>query len=229
LVHLGQFALRGAGLIIVEATAVTPQGRISPQDSGLWKDEQIAPLKRIVDFVHSQGVKIGIRLAHAGRKSSTIAPFINVKVYENGKKFPQVLPEEFGGWPNDVVGPSLIPWDEEHANPKELTVEEIHEIQESFVAAANRAEKAGFDIMELHFAHGFLAHDFFLPSPINVPINMVDHLKIGLDSDWKLPRKFAKSGQKINLYLLEFLLQIGLMMIRLIVGKLNNLLNYPNY
>src|SRR6266540_1111983 len=71
LVHLGQFALRGAGLIIVEATAVTPQGRISPQDSGLWKDEQIAPLKRIVDFVHSQGAKIGIQLAHAGRKAST--------------------------------------------------------------------------------------------------------------------------------------------------------------
>ncbi|CAI2164345.1 9661_t:CDS:1 [Funneliformis geosporum] len=164
LVHLGQFALRGAGLIMVEATAVTPEGRLSPQDSGLWKDEQIAPLKRIVDFVHSQGVKIGIQLAHGGRKSSTIAPFINAKAYENNKiTFPQLLPEEFGGWPNDVFGPSPVQWDAEHANPKELTIEQIHMIQEAFVAAAKRAEKAGFDIVELHYAHGYLAHEFFSP------------------------------------------------------------------
>ncbi|RIA84064.1 putative NADPH dehydrogenase C23G7.10c [Glomus cerebriforme] len=163
LVHLGQFALRGVGLIFVEATAVTPQGRISPNDSGLWKDEQIAPLKRIVDFVHSQGVKIGIQLAHSGRKSSTIAPFILVKGHENNVKIPNLSPEEYGGWPNDVVGPSPIPWDENHANPKELTIEQIHEIEEAYVAAAKRAEKAGFDIIELHFAHGYLAHEFFSP------------------------------------------------------------------
>ncbi|CAG8675918.1 5347_t:CDS:1 [Funneliformis mosseae] len=163
LVHLGQFALRGAGLIMVEATAVTPEGRLSPNDSGLWNDEQIAPLKRIVDFVHSQGVKIGIQLAHGGRKASTIAAFINVKALGNNVKYSQLLPEEFGGWPNDVIGPSPIPWDDEHANPKELTIEQIHEIQESFVAAAKRAEKAGFDIVELHYAHGYLAHEFFSP------------------------------------------------------------------
>jgi 2,4-dienoyl-CoA reductase-like NADH-dependent reductase (Old Yellow Enzyme family) len=163
LVHLGQFALRGAGLIFVEATSVTPQGRLSPNDSGLWKDEQIAPLKRIVDFVHSQGVKIGIQLAHGGRKSSTVSPFILSKAYENNVKIPNVSPEEYEGWPNDVVGPSPIPWDENHAYPKELTVEQIHEIEEAYVAAAKRAEKAGFDIIELHFAHGYLAHEFFSP------------------------------------------------------------------
>ncbi|GES80483.1 NADPH dehydrogenase [Rhizophagus clarus] len=138
-----------------EATAVTAQGRISPSDSGLWKDEQIAPLKRIVDFVHSQGVKIGIQLAHAGRKASTGAPFIISKG--------QLCPEEYGGWPDDVVGPSPIPWNENHASPKELTVEQIHEIEEAYVTAAKRAEKAGFDIVELHFAHGYLAHEFFSP------------------------------------------------------------------
>lgn len=155
LVHLGQFALRGVGLIIIEATAVTAQGRISPNDSGLWKDEQISPLKRIVDFVHSQGVKIGIQLAHAGRKASTAAPYILSKGLLSS--------EEYGGWPNDVVGPSPVPWDENHAYPKELTVEQIYEIEEAYVAAAKRAEKAGFDIIELHFAHGYLAHEFFSP------------------------------------------------------------------
>ncbi|CAB4443698.1 unnamed protein product [Rhizophagus irregularis] len=155
LVHLGQFALRGVGLIIIEATAVTAEGRISPNDSGLWKDEQIAPLKRIVDFVHSQGVKIGIQLAHAGRKASTATPYILSKGL--------LSPEKYGGWPNDVVGPSPIPWDENHAYPKELTVEQIYEIEEAYVAAAKRAEKAGFDIIELHFAHGYLAHEFFSP------------------------------------------------------------------
>src|SRR6266542_989587 len=127
LVHLGQFALRGVGLIIVEATAVTPEGRISPNDSGLWKDEQIAPLKRIVDFVHSQGVKIGIQLAHAGRKASTTSPFDLYKSHQNNVKIPLLVTEESGGWPNDVVGPSPIPWDKNHAYPKELTVEQIHE------------------------------------------------------------------------------------------------------
>ncbi|CAG8665567.1 6974_t:CDS:2 [Acaulospora morrowiae] len=157
LVHLGQFALRGVGLIFVEATAVTPEGRISPQDSGLWNDDQILPLKKIVDLVHSQGVKIGIQLAHAGRKASTISPFHALK--EKAVSH-MLLTEEDDGWPNDVVAPSPIPWDEHHADPKELTISQILEIQDAFVAATKRALKAGFDVVELHYAHGYLVHEF---------------------------------------------------------------------
>ena len=106
LVHLSAFAYRGASLTIIEATSVLPNGRITPEDSGLWEDTQIAPIRRIADFLHSQGQKLGIQLAHAGRKASTCAPWAG----ERGKV--HLATEEVGGWPKDVMGASAIKWGE---------------------------------------------------------------------------------------------------------------------
>ncbi|KAL7799103.1 hypothetical protein V8C37DRAFT_366578 [Trichoderma ceciliae] len=157
LVHLGQLALHGTGLIIVEATAVEPRGRISPQDSGLWKDSQIAPLRRITDFIHSQGVKAAIQIAHAGRKASTLAPWIG------GTANKALAEEKVGGWPNDVVGPSAIPFYQDYALPKELTKEEIRGLVGKFAETAKRAVEAGFDVIEIHGAHGYLISNFLSP------------------------------------------------------------------
>ncbi len=156
LVHLGAFALRGAALSIVEATAVTPNGRISPEDSGLWQDSQIAPLKRVVDYVHSQGQKIGIQLAHAGRKASTLAPW-HVKPGTS-----EVATADVGGWPDNLWAPSAIAWDEGYPTPKEMTVEQIEGLVQSFADAAKRAVQAGVDTIEIHGAHGYVSfHDHF--------------------------------------------------------------------
>ncbi|KNE69430.1 hypothetical protein AMAG_13790 [Allomyces macrogynus ATCC 38327] len=155
LVHLGQFALRGVGLAMVEATAITPEGRISPQCLGLWKDEQIAPLKRIVDFYHANHGKIGIQLGHAGRKASTYPLF-----EKDGRS---LVPESEGGWGENVVGPSAVAWSDYMATPKELTVEQIKDLVAAFVAAVQRAEEAGFDVVEIHGAHGYLIHEFLSP------------------------------------------------------------------
>lgn len=157
LVHLGQMAMRGAGLVFVEATAVEARGRISPQDSGLWKESQVAPLKRIVEFVHSQGAKIGIQLAHAGRKASTLAPWLVVA----GRS--SLAGEEHGGWPDDVVGPSAIPFYEGNKPPKELTVDEIKGLVKAFADAAKRSVEIGFDTIEIHGAHGYLITSFLSP------------------------------------------------------------------
>ncbi|KAK4139743.1 uncharacterized protein C8A04DRAFT_32766 [Dichotomopilus funicola] len=157
LVHLGAFAQRGASLTIVEATAVTPNGRISPEDSGLWQDSQIAPLKRIADYIHSQGQKIGIQLAHAGRKASTLGPWHAVP----GKS--EVAGEDVGGWPGNLWGPSAVEWNEGYPTPKEMTVGEIEGLVESFVEAAKRAVKAGVDVIEIHGAHGYLISEFLSP------------------------------------------------------------------
>ena len=154
LVHLGQFAMRGAALTFVEATAVQACGRISPQDSGLWKDSQIAPLKRITDFVHSQGTKAAIQLAHAGRKASTLAPWLRAERPTAGL--------EHGGW-EDVVGPSAIPYDKGYPDVVELTVDDIKKVVQDFADAAVRAVKAGFDVIEIHGAHGYLNTSFMSP------------------------------------------------------------------
>ncbi|KAL7942216.1 hypothetical protein V8C42DRAFT_161327 [Trichoderma barbatum] len=157
LVHLGQLALHGTGLIIVEATAVESRGRISPQDSGLWKDSQIEPLKRVVDFIHSQGVKVGIQLGHAGRKASSLAPWIG------GTANKTLAEENVGGWPNDVISPSAIAYHEDNAQPKELTKDEIKSLIQKFAEAAQRAVKAGVDLIEIHGAHGYLVTSFLSP------------------------------------------------------------------
>ncbi|KAF4974041.1 hypothetical protein FZEAL_9013 [Fusarium zealandicum] len=157
LVHLGQFALKGAGLVFVEASAVEPRGRISPQDSGLWDDEQIAPLKRITEFIHSQNSLAAMQLAHAGRKASTLAPWLG------GTASKTVAPESVGGWPEDVIGPSAIPFADDYVTPQELTVEEIKEVVQKWQDAAVRAVKAGFDVIEIHGAHGYLITNFLSP------------------------------------------------------------------
>ncbi|KAK3900959.1 hypothetical protein C8A05DRAFT_35387 [Staphylotrichum tortipilum] len=160
LVHLGAFAQRGAALTIVEATAVVPNGRISPEDSGLWQDSQIAPLRSVVDYVHSQGQKIGIQLAHAGRKASTLAPW-HVAGFTPGAS--EVATADIGGWPENLWAPSPIPWDEGYPIPKEMTVEQIEGLVQAFADAAKRAVQAGVDTIEIHGAHGYLISEFLSP------------------------------------------------------------------
>jgi 2,4-dienoyl-CoA reductase-like NADH-dependent reductase (Old Yellow Enzyme family) len=152
LVHLGSRAVGGAGLVITEATAVRPEGRISPQDLGLWKDEHIAPLKRAVDFLHRQGTFAGIQLAHAGRKASMCAPW-------QGER---IATAEEGGWQN-VVAPSAIPFSQKYPQPHALKEAEIDDIVKAFARAARRALLAGFDVVEIHAAHGYLLHQFLSP------------------------------------------------------------------
>lgn len=150
LVHLGSFALKGAGFVSIEATSVTPEGRISVYDSGLWKDSQIEPIRRVVDFIHAQGSVAGIQLAHAGRKASMSRMWLPYRL----------VSEAEGGWPDDVLGPSEVPYDDKHAMPHSISVDDIHRITAAFAAAAQRADAAGVDVLELHGAHGYLIHEF---------------------------------------------------------------------
>ena len=150
-VHYATRAVGGAGLIIQEATAVSPEGRITPFDLGLWKDEQIEPLKKITEFIRSQGCVPAVQLAHAGRKASHDKP-------SNGEK--QLLPSE-GGW--QTVAPSPIPYFENELPPVELTEEGILKIVNDFRDAASRAAKAGFQAVEIHAAHGYLISEFLSP------------------------------------------------------------------
>ena len=151
LVHLGSRAVGGAGLIISEATAVEPRGRISPADAGLWSDEQIEPQARINRFLIAHGAVPAIQLAHAGRKACTARP------WEGG----EFLSKAQGGW--EIVGPSPIPFNENAPPPHELTLAQISEIQNAFVAATARAVQAGFQMLEIHGAHGYLIHSFHSP------------------------------------------------------------------
>ncbi|CAK7264563.1 NADH-dependent flavin oxidoreductase [Sporothrix epigloea] len=159
LVHLGQYALHGAALTIVEAAAVTPHGRISPEDAGLWQDSHIAPLKRVADFIHSQGHKIGIQLAHAGRKASHLAPWHTAKRGEH-----QFALESEGGWPNETVSASNVPYAPDWVEPVAMTLDDIAELRRAFVAAAKRAVAAGVDVIEIHGAHGYLITQFLSPT-----------------------------------------------------------------
>ena len=151
LVHLGSRAVGGAGLIIQEATAVSPEGRISPEDLGIWKDEHVPMLRRINDFIAAQGSVPGIQLAHAGRKASTYSPFTGA-----GE-----VPADQGGWP--VVGPSPEAFADNYPQPKELDAAGIQKVIDDFRAAAQRALAAGFKAIELHGAHGYLLHQFLSP------------------------------------------------------------------
>lgn len=157
MVHLGQYALGGAGLVMIEATAVEPRGRISPQDAGLWTDSQIEPLQRVVKFIQSQGSKTAIQLAHSGRKASTANPWVGAA---NQKVFAD---KSLGGWLDDVVGASAMPWADHYVTPKELSVAEIENLVEKFVDSAKRAVRAGIDIIEIHSAHGYLLNSFLSP------------------------------------------------------------------
>lgn len=151
-VHLGSRAVGGAGLVIVEASGVEARGRISAGDLGIYNDEQVAAFKRIVDFIHSLGSKAGIQIAHAGRKASTQRPWVG------SASVPVGDPE---GW--QTVAPSAIPFRPEDTVPQELTVAEIREIVAAFGKSAARALEAGFDVIEIHAAHGYLLNQFLSP------------------------------------------------------------------
>jgi 2,4-dienoyl-CoA reductase-like NADH-dependent reductase (Old Yellow Enzyme family) len=151
-VHLGSRAVGGAGLVLTEATAVLPEGRISPQDLGIWRDEHIEPLARIVRFIHEQGSVAGMQLAHAGRKASTYAPWAG-----HG-----TVPESEGGWSN-VVAPSALRFTEGYPMPRALSIDGIKNIVSAFADAARRACEAGFRVIEIHAAHGYLIHEFLSP------------------------------------------------------------------
>lgn len=151
LVHLGSRATGGAGLIIAEATAVTPEGRITPGDLGLWNDEHVSGFKKITSFIHEHGSIAGIQLAHAGRKASCDVP------WKGGKQ----LSEEQGGW--ITYGPDKIPFVEGIRPPEPLTKDGISKVAGFFRAAAGRALAAGFKVIEIHAAHGYLIHQFLSP------------------------------------------------------------------
>ncbi|WP_308190289.1 NADH:flavin oxidoreductase/NADH oxidase [Amycolatopsis sp. GM8] len=151
LVHLGARAAGGFGLVLTEATAVVPEGRISPQDTGLWNETQQAAWARIVEFAHSQHTAIGVQLAHAGRKASTWAPAL---------RRAGTIPAAEGGW--RIVGPSPVALDGLDT-PHEMTRDDIAGTVRGFAAAAARADRAGFDVIELHAAHGYLIHQFLSP------------------------------------------------------------------
>lgn len=156
LVHLGRFALGGAALVFTEAAAVSPEGRISPADLGLWNDQQIGPLARVADFVHQQGAHIGIQLAHAGRKASMPAPWKGSEVMGSG-----VVPPEAGGWA--VLGPDENAYSPRYGLPHAMSAEDLSQVVRDFTASARRALIAGFDTLEIHAAHGYLLHQFLSP------------------------------------------------------------------
>lgn len=152
LVHLGSRAVGGAALVITEATAVSAEGRISPGDLGIWKDEHIEKLKQITAFIHEHGSIAGIQLAHAGRKASHEVP------WKSGKQIPSVNED---GW--KALAPSAIPFTITEEAPEELDKQGIEKIKADFKAAASRALKAGFKVIELHAAHGYLINEFLSP------------------------------------------------------------------
>jgi 2,4-dienoyl-CoA reductase-like NADH-dependent reductase (Old Yellow Enzyme family) len=151
LVHLGSRAVGGAGLVFTEATAVSPEGRITPDDLGTWKDEHIEFLKRITSFITAQGAVPGIQLAHAGRKASHSSPW----------KGNRPLTEDEGGW--ITLAPSAIAYRNSDPLPKEMSIEDIEQLKKDFRDAALRAIQAGFKVIEIHAAHGYLLNEFLSP------------------------------------------------------------------
>jgi 2,4-dienoyl-CoA reductase-like NADH-dependent reductase (Old Yellow Enzyme family) len=173
---LGHYALKGAGLVFIEATGVQANGRISPNCPGLWSDSQIPALRRVSDFIKSQGAQSGIQLAHAGRKASTCAPWIaGEQKTQGGKRKVSVKADiDADGWPENVVGPmggQEWAWDGKAADdessgywaPRALSEKEIKELVQDWADAAQRAVKAGIDVIEIHGAHGYLIHQFLSP------------------------------------------------------------------
>lgn len=150
-VHLATRAVGGAGLVFTEAAAVTPEGRISPQDLGVWSEKHFEPLERVTRFIDAQGGIAGIQLAHAGRKASTYRPWSG-----SGK-----VPESEGGW--QVLAPTAAPFSPDYPVPAAMTVPQIAALQTAFVQAAERAYRAGFRVIEVHAAHGYLFHEFLSP------------------------------------------------------------------
>ncbi|KAF4995804.1 hypothetical protein FGRMN_4866 [Fusarium graminum] len=151
--HLGSFATRGPGLIITEVHAVSPEGRISPEDVGIWEDGQMVPLKEAIDFVHSQGAKIAIQMGHAGRKASTVAPWLDRKSTAVKEASYTII----------IIG-RVTDCDPESLVPKEMTKEDIAKFKQDWVAAVKRVLSVGFDAIEVHAAHGYLLNSFLSPA-----------------------------------------------------------------
>ncbi len=151
-VHLGSRAIGGAALVMTEASAVSPEGRITPADLGIYKDEHVAELKHITDFLHEHGAKAGMQLAHAGRKASMSVPWDTPE---------RLLSAADGGWQS--VGSSAIPFSDHYGTPVELDRAGMDKVVADFVAATHRARAAGFDVVEVHGAHGYLLHEFLSP------------------------------------------------------------------
>ena len=181
LVHLGSRAAGGAALVMVEATAVCPEGRISPADSGLWSPAHAEGFARIARFINSQGAVPGIQLAHAGRKASTAAP------WDGGLK---VDPKD-GGW--TPLAPSAILFDEGYAEPREMTRDDIAAAINHFSSAVRLALAAGFEVVELHFAHGYLAHEFLSP----LSNHRKDDYGGSLGNRMRFPLEIAAAARKI--------------------------------
>lgn len=152
LVHLGNRALGSFGLIMQEATAISPEGRITADDLGIWKDEHISKLKEVVDFCHQYDAKVGIQLAHAGRKASHLPP-------HKGRK--EAKPHEKNGW--ETVAPSPLAFRIEETTPKALDDKGIQKVKNDFLSATKRAKAIGYDVVEIHAAHGYLLHQFYSP------------------------------------------------------------------
>jgi len=151
LVHLGSRAVGGAGLVLTEATAVSPEGRISPADTGIWSDEQVKAFKHITDFVKSRGAAAGIQLAHAGRKASTKIPWEG-----DGE-----VPSSGGGW--QTIAPSPVKFSDNHPLPREMSQTDFKMVMDQFAGAAKNSLAAGFQVAEIHAAHGYLLHQFLSP------------------------------------------------------------------
>ncbi len=181
LVHLGSRAIGGAGLVMVEASAVEDRGRISPWDLGIWKDEHMEPLARIARFAKQHGAICGIQIAHAGRKASTDVP------WRGG----HALEVSAGGW--QPVAPSPIPFAEGSPVPAELSAAEIRKIVQAFAGSAERALKAGFEVLELHGAHGYLIHEFL--SPISNQRN--DEYGGSLENRMRFPLEVIKAVRAV--------------------------------
>lgn len=162
-VHLGGFAARGAALTMVEATSVLPNGRLSPNDSGLWNDRQAQALRPIFDFIRMQGSVPAIQLGHGGRKTSTLAPWLDTSTIQPHLKSHVATNGDAGGWTDNVMAPSAVSYnDETFPHPREMSENDIGELKQAFKAAVERADEAGAEVIEFHCAHGYLVRP---PSP----------------------------------------------------------------
>jgi 2,4-dienoyl-CoA reductase-like NADH-dependent reductase (Old Yellow Enzyme family) len=180
LVHLGSRAVGGAGLVMAEATAVSPVGRISPADTGLWSSKQVASFNRIAQFIKSQGAVPAIQLAHAGRKASTAEP------WKGGKP----IRENEGGW--EPIAPSAVPFAPEYPAPKAMTGKEIEKLVSDFEKSTQYALAAGFEVVEIHMAHGYLLHEFLSP----LTNQRQDEFGGSLENRMRLPLKIAETVRK---------------------------------
>jgi len=180
LVHLGSRAVGGAGLVVAEATAVSAEGRISPFDTGIWNDTQADAFKPIAAFIKARGSVPGLQIAHAGRKASTDKP------WRGGA----MIAEADGGW--QPIGPSPLPFSDKSPTPREMTVDDIDRVVAQFAAAADRALQAGFEVLELHMAHGYLLHEFLSP----LSNQRSDAYGGSLDNRMRLPLEVAEAVRR---------------------------------